>query len=295
MAVAVIAAMVPVVAPAPQASKPARVVARVAGETITSDEAFDAVLFHFREQGLEVVKKLAGDAILRAEARKRGVAPDPVEVERGVVEGIKTLGTRVDTEFGASMTLDRFLESEMRTTRAEYEQLLRAFVAQSQLAALLIRFDEWTNERVSLRHIAVRDAKTAAECIQKLRDGADFATLARDVSVAATKGEGGKVPPFDRELRHPMTAAAFDAPVGTVGGPVFESRGEEKMYHIFKVIEKIPARNVAFDAVKAELYRDITKNPPARFEFEAFMRKAASRHPSEVFGLKLEADPTPGK
>jgi parvulin-like peptidyl-prolyl isomerase len=273
--------------PVAVASRPATsnpVLLEAGGECFTAADAFEAVLFHYRDAGIEILRKLAGDAIVRAEAARLGVEVDAEDVEPMVRESVESLKKRVDTEFGGVLTFDQFLETEMFTTSGEYEQLARKFATQSRLASLTVRFDQIINERVSVRHMIVRDHKTADACIQKLRDGADFAALARAESMATTKNDGGRLPPFDRELEHPIVALAFDTPPNSVGGPIEEKRSNGTVYHIFRVIERIPARNVTFADARADVRKSLAESPITRFEFEAFMRKAGKRYPAKMLG-----------
>ncbi|MBI3817715.1 MAG: peptidyl-prolyl cis-trans isomerase [Planctomycetes bacterium] len=277
----------------PAATQPAKdanpVVVEVAGARVTAADAFDALMFHFRDDGIEILRKLAGDAIVRAEAGRLHVAVRDDEVDPAVRVAVEMLQKRVETEFAGAVALDRFLEDEMLTTRAEYEQSVRAFARQARLAALVIRYDQSLTDRAVARHIVVRDKKKADECIQKLRDGAAFEVLAHDESIASTKTEGGKLPAFDREFESPITAAVFQTPAGVIGGPIEEIRDGQNYYHIFKVLDRIAARTAPFDDLRAEISTKLRANPLSKYEFEAFMRKCAKRYPSKVLSRTLKA------
>jgi len=214
---------------------------------------------------------------------------------------VEELKKRVDTEFGAALTFDQFLESEMRMSLSEYQQLAAKSVAQTQLAAFTIRYEQMRSDRVAVRHLIVKDKKTADLCLQKLRDGADFAALARAESISPSKTEGGKLPPLDRELEHPIVKLAFETAPGNFGGPVEEQLGPvvgksgfaedkntQKIYHLFRVLERLPARNVTFAQAKAEIVKSVRENPIRRFEFEAFMRKVGKKYPAVLLGRELD-------
>jgi peptidyl-prolyl cis-trans isomerase C len=276
-------------AAAPQDSRPAAnspVVARVGSEEIRADEAFREVLFHFRGDGLEVLKKLAGDAILRAEAKKNSIVPDPKDIDDGVAAGMKALTDRVAAEYGDAYGAERFLRDELLTTPQEYEAELRAFVAKSVLAGLVIRYDALRTERVIVRHIALGDEKTAKEWLAKLQAGADFAGVARQESIAPSKAEGGKLPPFDREFDHPIAKVAFELPEGSIAGPIVDSRGPRPIYHLVRVLERIPPKREPFAAVADAIRKGLRDRPIERFEFEAFMRKMEKAYPVEILGQR---------
>jgi peptidyl-prolyl cis-trans isomerase C len=272
--------------PAP-ASRPApidRVVARVGGEEILASDAFQDLLFHFRGDSLEVIRKLAGDSILRREAQKYAITPDPKDIDEGVASALQTLRTRVDTEYGQGYDLERFLGEELSTTSQEYESQLRAFVEKGILAGLVIRFDSLHSERVVIRHIAVADEKGAKEILAKLQGGADFAAVARQESLAPTKADGGKLPPFDREFDHPMAKLAFELPVGGLGGPVVDTRAARPIYHVIKVLERVPPKGDTFAPLADAIRKGLRERPIERFEFEAYMRKMERVYPVEILG-----------
>lgn len=277
---------------AAQDSRPASnpIVLEVAGERATAADAFDSLLFHFRDDAVEVLRKLAGDAIIRAEAARLGVTVENEDFEPAVREAIATLQKRVETEYGSSLTLDEFLQEEMFTSRAEYEHSVRAFARQSRLCAFVIRYDQMTNDRATVRHLLLRDRKKAEQCLQKLREGADFAALARDESLAATKNDGGKIPPFDREFPHAITSTAFTTPPGTLAGPIEEKRGEIVNFHIIKVLDLKKGRALSFGDAREEIVNSLRDSPLSRFEFEAFMRKAGKRYSARVLNRPLLAD-----
>lgn len=268
-------------------------VAEVAGEQFTASEAFQSVLFHFRDDGIEILRKFAGDAIIRAEASRLGITVSSDEVEPAVREAVESLQKRVETEYGTALTLDEFLHEQMFTSRAAYESAVRAFARQTRLTALVIRYDQLTQDRLTVRHLLVRDRARASQCLQKLREGADFAALAREESLAPTKADGGKLPPFDREFAHPITEPAFATATGTLGAIVEEKRGDQTWFHLFKVIERTNARKVIFAEVRDELVRGLVERPLSRFEFESYMRKAGRRYPATILGRPLTADSRP--
>jgi hypothetical protein len=239
-----------------------------------------------------VIRKLAGDSILRREANKYGIAPDPNDVREGVAAALQTLRTRVETEYGQGYGIERFLGEELATTSQEYESQLRAFVEKGILAGLVIRFDAFCSERVVIRHIAVADEKTAKELLAKVQQGADFAAVARQESLAPTKADGGKLPPFDRDFDHPMAKLAFELPVGSIGGPVVDARAARPIYHLIKVLERVPSKKDSFASVSETIRKGLRERPIERFEFEAYMRKMEKAYPVEILGRASRMVPT---
>lgn len=120
------------------------------------------------------------------------------------------------------------------------------------------RFNEQASVRVS--HILVtkgEDAKEKASALmQKLRDGAEFATLAKEHSTdPGSAAKGGDLGFFERgRMVKPFEDAAFSAEVDSLVGPVETQFGQ----HIIKVTAKKIGGRTPYDDVKEELYREIT-------------------------------------
>jgi peptidyl-prolyl cis-trans isomerase SurA len=116
--------------------------------------------------------------------------------------------------------------------------------------------------------------RTEAEAVRAraAEAGADFATIATEVSDAGTKKVGGLLGTVKKgDLAAPLEEAAFAIPVGSVS-PVIET---DSGFHILKVDARTDAAVKPFDDVKADIERQIQN---ARFdvEYKKYMIKAWS-------------------
>jgi peptidyl-prolyl cis-trans isomerase D len=118
-------------------------------------------------------------------------------------------------------------------------------------AAYQERLDQFQQpERRRVAHILVRvpqtggsaaedGARTKAEAaFQRVKTGADFAQVAREVSEdTATAPKGGELGPISRgEMVPPFEQVAFELKAGEIGGPVRSVFG----YHVVKVLDVVP-------------------------------------------------------
>ena len=90
-------------------------------------------------------------------------------------------------------------------------------------------------DQVRARHILVETAAEAADVLQRLQAGEDFAMLASEVSIDPTaQGDGGNLG-FVTESQLPdnLAAAAFSADLNEIFGPIQTDEG----YHIAKVTD----------------------------------------------------------
>jgi peptidyl-prolyl cis-trans isomerase D len=120
-------------------------------------------------------------------------------------------------------------------------------------------------ERVHARHILLKtDGKSDAEkkaikakaedLLKQLKNGADFAELAKKYSEDGTKDQGGELGWFVRNQMVPeFDSVAFSLKPKELSGVVTTQFG----YHIIQVLEKDPAKLKPFEDVKDELAKEV--------------------------------------
>lgn len=117
-------------------------------------------------------------------------------------------------------------------------------------------------EEVRARHILIKLAPEADEAQkveaqkkikavqQKLRDGEDFAKVAKDFSEGPSSINGGELPAFKRgDMVKPFEDAAFALKSNEISDVVQTRFG----YHIIKVVEKKPERTIGYEEIKKQL------------------------------------------
>jgi peptidyl-prolyl cis-trans isomerase SurA len=112
----------------------------------------------------------------------------------------------------------------------------------------------------------------AAEAVRArlLEPGADFASIATEVSDAGTKNAGGLLGTVKKgDLAAALEAAAFTVPVGEVSQVIEADYG----FHILKVDARTEASSKPFDTVKGEIEKKLQED---RFsvEYQKYMIKA---------------------
>jgi peptidyl-prolyl cis-trans isomerase C len=123
-----------------------------------------------------------------------------------------------------------------------------------------------TEDSVRARHILLRSSpgETEAEKAEKMRilrdlrdrfmAGEDFATLAREYSQGPSGPNGGDLGYF---ARRDMVASFSEAAFALERGRVSDVVQTEYGYHIILVVDKIPARALAYEEVRSDLMRQI--------------------------------------
>jgi len=142
-------------------------------------------------------------------------------------------------------------------------------------------------ERVKASHILIKldtnaeeskkaSAKEKIENIQKkLKEGKDFAALAREFSEGPSKDNGGDLGFFTRgQMVPPFEDAAFSLKTGEVSDLVVTRFG----YHLIKVTEKAAAQTIKFEDAKEKIVQHL-KQEGTKKELQLYienLRKTAS-------------------
>lgn len=259
--------------PAPGPSKVVtvdRVVAVVNDEALTQyefDEARQGVLQQLKQQKVEapaadvldkqVLERMIIQRTLLQQAKEDGVRIDDTQVERAIAriaqenklssddfrkvlarENIPYAKYREDirNEMIVQRLREREVDSKIQVTDAEVDQYLATLKAQNageteyRLAHILVLVPE----QASAEQIESR-ARRAAEALQSIKSGADFAQIAAGYSDASDALQGGNLG-WRSGARLPtvFTDTVRDMNVGAVSGVLRSAAG----FHIVKLLEK---------------------------------------------------------
>lgn len=113
-------------------------------------------------------------------------------------------------------------------------------------------------QEVKASHILVEDEHEAKELYKQIKDGADFAKLAKEESIDTASGaKGGDLGYFSKDRMVPEFAdAAFTADVGEVTEPVKSDFG----WHIIKVEAKRDVEAPKYEEVKERIQQSLANN-----------------------------------
>jgi len=136
-----------------------------------------------------------------------------------------------------SLKLNKMLQQDMPELRVN-ESEIEAFFAQN-------KGNLSVPEQVRASHILVNSSETADKIEAMLKNGADFAALAKNYSIdTASAVYGGELGYFSRGTMIPaFENAAFNLSVGEISAPVKTQYG----YHIIKLTDRKAARPAVLD------------------------------------------------
>lgn len=239
----------------------------------------------FRE---ELLNEMLSELLLKDRADRIGITVTPDELREAV--------ERLKRQYNIT-TEEAFVDSLQKSglTKAEMEIRLRDTLITNKLFSrelrdrtsltdreLRERYErEKENyrrpERAHIREIVILGEgimasiaeEKAKDAAQRARSGQDFAALAKEVSQAPTKENGGDLGVIAKgELRSELDTAVFAAPAGTVLGPIQTPAG----FHVIKVEERIPSEIPGFDSVKEQLRQDASEETFQR-DYKAYVEK----------------------
>ena len=262
----------------------------------------DAEMVSLRESVLEKMIKLE---LLNQESKKAGVAVNAADIDnelKGYKKGFaddkafaKALGEAGITEaelrkqIGKNLAIQKFIDSKFKGKVQVTEQEAKDFYNSNQ--------DKFAQpEMAHARHILIaakekdpkadRDSKRAklVKIKKQLKDGADFADLAKQSSDCPSKERGGDLGFFPRG----QMVKAFDQVVfKMMPGDTSDIVETEFGYHLIKLEEKKPAKTVSFDEAKAKITAYLTQEKVTA-NIEAFIAEAKGKATIKILSLQAK-------
>jgi len=252
------------------------------GEFARSGSGFES----FRDR---LLRDIVIEEVLLIEAAERGISVSAEEVEALVAESAaavddpETEGLEFDlleARYGTPEAYRLVLRRRLLVTRSESalrEQLARDVeIDPEQLDAALQRYAETLvqSERIRARQIFVPEQAMARRLLSRLRDGADFETVARKQN-----GGNGDMGWMDVESAPPLLVQVSQ---GMSEGEISDLHHSSLGYHIFQFLGRRPARPLAPEQARAEIEK-LLRSEAIESRFRLWL---AAR--TDVLGLSVD-------
>lgn len=231
---------------------------------------------------------IAGE-LARLEAERRKVEIDPLEVERRLAAHLGALRA-LWLERYPGQSFDAVLRDRLQMDPQRFRQRLRDETARELVSERVVRLHTLTSRRVSLSVLAAKDADTAQALAERVRQGEDFAALAKAHSIDPSAERGGRLPDLTYNQDAPLVRRAFAARVGRVDGP-FVLGGR----HVLLLVHgRLEARDGDWPEHGEEVLASLALDPVGESEFVAWQVEAERRWPVDVGPLlDLLGEPPP--
>jgi peptidyl-prolyl cis-trans isomerase C len=191
-----------------------------------------------------ILRNMIERRLFAAEARKRRMNEDP-EIQRAIFRAVN------------EVLADFLVKSEMQRLDLSDPALLEYYKANEGAFT--------TGGRVKARHIVVATEEEAKEALREVQGGKDFAKVASERNIDASRKTGGELGWVPRGVMvKPFDEALFSLSAGEVSPIVKTNFG----FHIIKV-EEIEAPKVRpFDVVKTEIRKRMVDDHIRKLEQE---------------------------
>ncbi len=247
-----------------------------------------------------VLQELVDRQLLLQEAKAKGISVTPEAVQAAVTH---LKAEYQDGRFQEALSLGRVSEPEFERKTAErltVEKLVdevvyqRVAVTEEELQGYLDSHAEEFQEpeQVHAAQIVVKELEDARRLRDELHRGAKFGDLARAHSLSADARLGGDLGWFPRGVMPPeFDAVAFSLQPGQISDVVTSEYG----FHLFKVLERRPARKKDLAQVRREVERRLLrdKKEKAQAAFVQALREHASIRTNEAAVAKVNGPPSP--
>jgi len=252
---------------------PDHIIAQVNEEQITAEEFNREAKELILEPGQEVKGKdfsglkeayldqVIERKILVQEAKRLGIKVSPEELDQAISEIKKdytgegfgeTLGLKgITLEEWKSRLEEKLLAEKMIRHALYYQGEIDEKEALQYYEEHLSKFQ--ISERVRARQIVVASEEEAIHLLKQLKKGENFEKLAMKKSLGPERVEGGDLGYFSKGERPTEFEQVFSLGVGETSGVVRSPYG----YHIFKLEEKIAARQVPFEEARARVLQEL--------------------------------------
>jgi parvulin-like peptidyl-prolyl isomerase len=272
-------------------------VARVNQDVITVDE-FDRefkelVLDSGKEEKSEVpetlkrayLDQMIERKLLAQEARRLGIRVSAEELNLAVLEMRKDYPGK---SFDERLSLQGVTLEEWRG-RLEEKLLAERMMRKARRAQGTIdekealqyyethRSSFELKPKVRARQIVVADGEEALQILKRLKKGENFAKLAAEKSMGPEKANGGDLGYFSQGERPAEFDQVFSMEAGQISEVIWSPYG----YHIFKVEEKIEARQVPFEEAKAGILEDLERSKEEQ-EYQRWLKELKSKAKVEI-------------
>ena len=233
-------------------------------------------------------------------AKQHNVTATEEEVERGMLRMSSDYPTEDFNEVLARGQLSRAELRAREATRMTIEKLFAQHVY-PRVAATEEEVRAWyaahegdfhEPERVHAAQIVVKGLDEARKLQAQLRAGKKFSELARLYSLSADAKVGGDLGYFPRGQMPP----AFDEVVFRLGvGQMSDVVSTDYGYHLFKVLDRKPARKKDFAEVRAQVEARVLaqKRAEAQEAFEADLKAKATLWVNEATLQGIQGRPAP--
>ncbi len=246
------------------------VLATVGATEIRQSHAYARLLTADPKVALSAVDLLVFDVLVAKHAEQHAIRVPVERVDAMAKAEEEALRKQVADELRGQMDFAGYLWRAFGLQEDDWRAALRLRCAQRLYHGYVLRYLALREDRAQVRFLAHKDEALCRELADKVRQGADFATLAQRHSEDPSRRDGGLLPPFARGFQHPVAKAAFELQRGEVSAPFEAPWGDGRRWFVVYCLDRMPGRDVSFAAVAAEIDAGLLTTPISPLETSAY-------------------------
>lgn len=245
-------------------------VARVGDLVLRQSHAFARLLSADPKLALSAVDLLVFDVLVAQHARQFDIHVAAERVRELAAAEERVLREQVAAELGASFAFEDYVWRIFGMRLPEWQRTAELRIAQRLYQGYVIRYLAAREDRVVVRYLVHKDRAVVEEAHRKVRDGADFATLAMRHSEDALRRDGGLLPAFGQGFPHPVAAVALQLRPGELSTVFSQQVGEGERWFLVYCLERLPSRDAPFATMREQIDRELEQRPLTPIETNAY-------------------------
>ena len=211
--------------------------------------------------GYKIAQQMVAEELVRQAAQQAGLTANDADVAAEHEDSLAQMFPDVQGLSQRERLLDQLIDKG-QISRLQWDMSMRRNALLTKLAQREVEVteqelrDEFSDEygrRIVVRHIQLPSLIDAQKALAQIRAGTDFAALASQISINASRAEGGLLPEFGaKTVGVPLAlreAALSMNRIGEVSDPVQLMNS----FHILKLEKIIEPEGVDFETVKPTL------------------------------------------
>ncbi len=251
---------------------------KVAGRIIHKSQLYDRMLEEDPLRVKQSADRLVFHILLAQKALEHEIRLDPAKVQRLVQADEKELLRSLQEQWQGALDADAYLQQLFGMDLQQYRRWRPTTLARKLYMDLTIRYLQMLEDRVQVRLLVHSDQQLLEETRERVRQGAEFASLALRLSEdKETRHDGGRLSPISRDSKSTFTQVAFALQPGEVSTVQPLSVAGRKTYYLLYCIRHIQGRQEPFAQVQQELEEDLQKNPVTAGESHATLLRLRIR------------------
>ncbi len=220
------------------------------------------------QQALELARL---DLAVYREAKRFGIRVPDDALRLAVLRELARSRRAYAKGGGQPSGYSRYLESNYGMDEERFQDRVRFLAWRKLLRAFTVRYFSRRRGSLTLRYFVAADRDAAERARRDVRNGADFAALAKGRSQDPSAPGGGLLASIDPESGHPAVKLAGTLPRGSSSAVARIAGAKGPRYAFVRVEERLAADERPFEQQLDEIRAELARRPISAGELARFV------------------------